>query len=370
MTEDDKARSATIFDVARLAGVSHQTVSRVLNDMPNVRPGTRLRVEDAIKQLRYVPSPAARAMVTRRSRMIGLITTGSADFGPGSTALHFNEMARDARYAVITAGLLEANAANVRAAAELLVRQNVEAIVLIVQQRSAVEGLGGFDLGVPVVAIASEDRGPAHRVWLDQYGGARAAVDHLVALGHRDIRLIAGPSESMDAAERTRGWFGALAAHGLVSREPLVGDWTPASGYAHGRTLAADGATAVFVANDQMAVGLMRALTEAGLSVPGDVSVVGFDDIPEAEYFAPPLTTVRQDFVRLGQEAMEAVLTVLGDPGSAERADGARVAGGTELVVRESTAPPHDRTTARQDARAAGQDAAAGGEGLSEKARV
>ncbi|QJU52587.1 LacI family DNA-binding transcriptional regulator [Herbiconiux sp. KACC 21604] len=341
MTEDDKARAATIFDVARLAGVSHQTVSRVLNDLPNVRPATRQRVENAIRQLRYVPSPAARAMVTRRSRTIGLITTGSADFGPSSTALHFNETARDARYAVITAGLLEADAAHVRSAAELLVRQNVEAIVLIVQERAAVEGITGVDLGVPVVAVSSEDRGAPHRVALDQYAGARAAVDHLVGLGHRDIRHIAGPAGSMDAAERMRGWFGGLAAHGLVSREPLIGDWTPASGYAHGVRLASEGsATAVFVANDQMALGLIRAYTEAGLRVPDDLSVVGFDDIPEAAFFSPPLTTVRQDFTVLGRAAMEAVLGVLGErEGGAPEALAA--AGlGVSLVVRSSSAAP------------------------------
>ncbi|NQX35414.1 LacI family DNA-binding transcriptional regulator [Herbiconiux sp. VKM Ac-2851] len=342
MTEDDRARAATIFDVARLAGVSHQTVSRVLNDMPNVRPATRQRVENAIKQLRYVPSPAARAMVTRRSRTIGLITTGSADYGPSSTALHFNETARDARYAVITAGLLEADAVHVRSAAELLVRQNVEAIVLIVQQRAAVEGIAGVDLGVPVVAVASEDRGVPHRVQLDQYAGSRAAVDHLAALGHRDIRHIAGPADSMDAAERLRGWFGGLAAHGLVSREPMVGDWTPASGYAHGVRLAAEGAaTAVVVANDQMALGLIRAYTEAGLSVPGDLSVVGFDDIPEAEYLSPPLTTVRQDFTVLGRAAMETVLEVLGE--RPPEAGAIAAVSGVSLVQRASTAPPAAR---------------------------
>ena len=171
---DDKARVATIFDVARLAGVSHQTVSRVLNDLPNVRPATRARVEQAIKQLRYVPSPAARALVTRRTRTLGLIVTGAPDYGPSSTALHFNEAARDARYSVITASMLETDAPSMRSAAELLVRQNVEAIVLIAAQRAALDALDGVELGVPIIAVASEDRGGMHRVWLDQYAGRPA----------------------------------------------------------------------------------------------------------------------------------------------------------------------------------------------------
>ena len=337
---DERGRAATIFDVARLAGVSHQTVSRVLNDLPNVRPATRARVEQAIKQLRYVPSPAARALVTRRTRTLGLIVTGAPDYGPSSTALHFNEAARDARYSVITASMLETDAASMRSAAELLVRQNVEAIVLIAAERGALDALDGIELGVPIVAVASEDRGGMHRVWLDQYAGARLAVEHLVSLGHREIRHVGGPPNAMDAAERVRGWSAALAEHDLPAREPLLGDWSPASGYVHGRVLARDAEmTAVFVSNDQMAIGVVHALVEAGLSVPGDVSVVGFDDIPEAAYIAPPLTTVRQDFDALGRDAMAGVLAVLGDD---ERL--VPVPRVPDLVVRASTAAPsHDR---------------------------
>jgi DNA-binding LacI/PurR family transcriptional regulator len=337
---DDKARVATIFDVARLAGVSHQTVSRVLNDLPNVRPATRARVEQAIKQLRYVPSPAARALVTRRTRTLGLIVTGAPASGPSSTALHFNEAARDARYSVITASMLETDAPSLRSAAELLVRQNVEAIVLIAAQRAALDALDGVELGVPIIAVASEDRGGMHRVWLDQYGGARLAVEHLIGLGHREIRHVSGPTTAMDAAERIRGWSATLGEHGLPAREPLAGDWSPGSGYVHGRALARDAEmTAVFVANDQMALGVMHARAEAGRSVPHDVSVVGFDDIPEAAYFAPPLTTVRQDFDALGRDAMAGVLAVLGDDDRLMPAPTL-----PELVVRASTgAPIHDR---------------------------
>ncbi|MEL4319866.1 LacI family DNA-binding transcriptional regulator [Leifsonia sp. YIM 134122] len=358
-TDDDKARVANIFDVARLAGVSHQTVSRVLNDLPNVRPATRLRVEQAIKQLRYVPSPAARALVTRRSRTLGLITAGRPDYGPSSAALNFNEAAREARYAVSMASMIESDAVLLRAAVEMLLRQNVEAIVLIAAERRAIEAVEALELGVPLVAVASEGGGAAgsagsvpaasfvagaasgaastsHRVAIDQYGGARTAVEHLIALGHREIRHLGGPIDSMDAAERLRGWRDVLSENNLVAREPLVGDWQPSSGNALGASLATDAeATAVFAANDQMALGLIHALERAGRRVPADMSVIGFDDIPEAAFFAPPLSTMRQDFDGLGRDIMATVLDVLRDeqaPDPTRRAP--------ELVLRASTAPP------------------------------
>ncbi|CAH0261226.1 LacI family DNA-binding transcriptional regulator [Plantibacter cousiniae (nom. nud.)] len=350
--DDGRARVATIFDVARLAGVSHQTVSRVLNDLPNVRPATRQRVEQAITQLRYTPSQAARSLVTRRSRTIGLITTGGPDYGPSSTALGFNEAARDARYAVSMASMLESDPASLRQAVELLLRQNVEAIVLIAAHRGALDAVRGIELGVPLVAVESTHRDGFHRVSIDQYQGARILVDHLVGLGHRRIAHLAGPADSVDALERVRGWRDALSEHGLVAREPLVGDWTPASGFRLGRELVADLGvgddddgrsggrvgglfTAVFAANDQMALGVIHALSERRLRVPDDVSVVGFDDIPEAEHFAPPLTTMRQDFPELGRTIMSTLLEVLSDADSV-----GVVRSVPQLIVRESTAAP------------------------------
>jgi DNA-binding LacI/PurR family transcriptional regulator len=330
--EDERTKAATIFDVARLAGVSHQTVSRVLNDLPNVRPVTRERVQRAIKQLRYIPSPAARALVTRRSRTIGLITTGASDYGPTSTALSLNEAARDERYAVIQASMLRADPTALRQAAEVLVRQNVEAIVLITSNRSTLGVLQAMELGVPFLAVVSQGSG-LHRVSLDQYRGARVAVRHLAELGHTEIRHLAGPGDSTDALERLRGWRDELGVRGLVAVEPQNGDWSAASGFELGRRLIAEGGfTAVFAGNDQMAIGLMHALTEAGLAVPAQVSVVGFDDVPEAAHFCPPLTTMHQDFAQLGRDAMEVVLAILGDR---EPMPSVRI---PQLVVRASTA--------------------------------
>jgi len=330
----DRGRVATIFDVARLAGVSHQTVSRVLNDLPNVRQSTRERVEQAIAELRYVPSQAARALVTRRSRTLGLVATGLPDFGPASTVRSVNESARDAGYAVITMSLADAESPSLRSAAEMLIRQAVEAIVLVVDERAALHAFDGWELGVPLVAVASDARGRAHRVTIGQCEGARAAVTHLLELGHRDIRHIAGPEGSMDAEERLRGWRECLREAGMPAAEPERGDWSPDSGFQAGTRMLAGGVPgAVFVANDQMAVGLLHALESAGLRVPEDVSVVGFDDIPEAAHFSPPLTTVRQDFGALGRDAMAAVLSILQDEQS-PRFPAPRV---PQLVRRAST---------------------------------
>ena len=236
MSTDDKARVANIFDVARLAGVSHQTVSRVVNNLPNVRPATRARVEEAIKQLRYRPSTAARSLVTRRSRTIGLITTGAPDYGPSSTSLGFNEAARKARYLVSISSMLDVEPASMRASVELLLAQNVEAIVLIAAHRGALEAIQGIELGVPFVAVEPSGRTGFHSVSINQYQGAYDATTHLINLGHRDIVHVAGPAWSMDAIERVRGWRAALSAHKLVAAEPIIGDWSPASGFAIGQT--------------------------------------------------------------------------------------------------------------------------------------
>jgi DNA-binding LacI/PurR family transcriptional regulator len=327
----------TMFDVARRAGVSHQTVSRVLNDLTGVAASTKLRVEQAIAELSYTPSPAARAMAKRRSGSIGLIQAGRPDYGPSNAALGFNEAAHEAGYTVTQASMRSLDAEVLRQAVHRLALQRVEAIVLISGEREGVGVLTGIDAGVPLVVVASEPTPGLHRVSMDQYAGARLATEHLIALGHREIRHVTGPADSMDAAERRRGWTDAMRDHGLEARPPVVGDWLAASGDAAARAILEEGvATAVFVANDQMSLGLLHACFAAGVRVPDDLSVIGFDDIPEAAFFTPALTTVRQDFEALGHDIMATVLDVLRDePDAPDRT--ARV---PEVVVRASTAAP------------------------------
>lgn len=333
MPETARARNATMFDVARLAGVSHQTVSRVLNDHPNVRESTRARVRQAVEQLRYRPNVAARMMVTRRSRNLGLVTTGSPDYGPSSTVLGFTSAARKAHYTVTISTALDADPASLRGAVDLLLGQQVEAIVVVASRTGILNGTSGFELGTPMVVVESSGLGPLPSVSIDQYAGAQIATEHLIELGHRDILHLAGPADSQDATERLRGWRDTMARRGLVAHPPLQGDWSPASGYRLGQLSAAGPHfTAVFSANDQMALGCLRALREQGLTVPDDISLIGFDDIPEAEHFAPSLTTMRQDFYQLGEDIMALVLSTLaGD----EPTGGAQHV--PELVIREST---------------------------------
>jgi DNA-binding LacI/PurR family transcriptional regulator len=345
----EPTRAANIFDVARLAGVSHQTVSRVLNDLPNVRPATRERVEQAIAQLRYSPSPAARALVTKRTRTIGLIAPAVSDHGPVRIGMHFTIAAHAARYSVDTVTTVDDDPGAVRAAIEGLLRQRVDAIVLVVVDIGVLEMVRGLDLSVPVVAAASSSRRSPLMVQIDQYRGARLAVRHLAELGHTRIVHVAGPARAADAVERVRGWRDELAERGLPAVDLVYGGWTAESGYRHGLELDVSPGMAIFTSNDLMAMGLLSALRERSVDVPGDVSVVGFDDIPEAAFLYPPLTTVRQDFAALGELMLQKVLVAL-EEGAGEPTTDTPIP--THLVVRASTraaraSTPDDASAAR-----------------------
>jgi DNA-binding LacI/PurR family transcriptional regulator len=300
------------MEVARLAGVSHQTVSRVLNNKDAVRPQTRAKVEDAIRELRYRPSSVARALATNKTGTLGLVSTGNPLYGPASIALAFNGAARESGYHVITASMADANRNEILQAVDVLLRQQVEAIVLIASDYSSIEAIDGLELDIPLVTADSSGRGSFPSVSIDQFRGAELATSYLADLGHRNILHLAGPKGSLDARERERGWQSEMVGRGLEVRRAHHGDWTADSGRAIGEQLLQEGDfTAVFVANDQMALGLLHALDDHGVTVPSEVSIVGFDDIPEAAHFSPPLTTIRQDFTELGQRMMGTVSAVL-----------------------------------------------------------
>jgi len=298
-----------------------------------VRPATKERVEQAIAQLRYSPSPAARALVTRRTRTIGLISPGIADHGPVSIAMHFNLAARLARYNVDTVSTIDSDPETVRAAVDALLRQRVDAIVAVVTDFRVLEMVRSIDVAIPVVASASTPRRSPRVVSIDQYRGARAAVRHLAELGHTRIHHLSGPTSAPDATERIRGWRDELSAHRLEAPELIQGNWTAESGYRVGKELDLEPGSAVFASNDLSALGLLSALRERGMRVPRDASVVGFDDVPEAAFFFPPLTTVRQDFAALGRQMMQKVLLAL-EEGESETMDTPLP---TELIVRSST---------------------------------
>src|SRR3954470_9554232 len=325
-----QSRAVVMADVARLAGVSQQTVSRVLNDSPHVRPDTRERVLEAIRKLEYRPNRLARALVTGRSRTLGVLSFDTALYGPASTLFAIERSAHEAGYFVSIASLRSLDAGSVRAAVERLREQGVDGVLVIAPQESAARGLLQLPADVPVVATEAGPSGAVPLVSVDQVAGARLATEHLLALGHRTVWHVAGPPDWLEAQDRVRGWRAALEAAGPRAPPPLPGDWSARSGYALGQLLGP--ATAVFVGNDQMALGVLRALHELGRRIPEDISVVGFDDIPEAAYFTPPLTTVRQRFDEIGRRSLALLLEQI--------EDGARRPGETvapELVVRASS---------------------------------
>jgi len=329
-------RPPAMSDVATRAGVSHQTVSRVLNDHPNVRPETRERVLEAIAELGYRRNPAARALVTRRSGTIGVMSSGSPLFGPSSTLIAVEGAARDAGLFVSVATIADWEVEPVTAALEHFMDQGVDAVVVIAAHDDAVSAVRTFTAPIPVVMVGPATLPPPlHAVSVDQYGGARLAVRHLLDLGHRSVVHLAGPLDWIDARRRIDGWRDELAVAGVEAPEPIGGDWSAARGYAVGRELVAGGApSAVFAANDQLALGLLRAFAEAGVRVPGDVSVVGFDDVEGSAHFYPPLTTVRQEFGTLGRSCMAVLVSVLGGE------DPEPVLVAPSLVVRASSGPP------------------------------
>ncbi len=324
-------------DVARLAGVSYQTVSRVMHDSPHVSGETRERVLTAIRALDYRPNTVAQALVTGRSRTLGVVSFDTTLYGPASTVLGVEEAAHDAGYAVSIASLRSLERDAVVAAVEGMAGQGVDGIVVVAPQKAAVEALLRVPRDVPVVAVEAGPDDSVPVVAVDQRAGAIAATRHLLSLGHRTVSHLAGPEDWLEAEQRVDGWRAALAAAGAPAPPLLRGDWSPRSGYEMGRALLqGQHVTAVFVANDQMALGLLRHLHEEGLEVPGDVSVVGFDDVPEAAYFTPPLTTVRQDFGAVGRKCLKLLLRQI------ERRDRAwkREVVPAKLIVRRSTSAP------------------------------
>ncbi|NGO69312.1 LacI family DNA-binding transcriptional regulator [Streptomyces boncukensis] len=322
-------------DVARRAGVSSQTVSRVSNGDRAVVERTRQRVLEAMKELGYRPNSAARALKRGTFHTLGVITTGLATTGNVRTLEAIAACASREGYAVTLLPLDAPTRGGVEGAFTRLGELAVDAFVLIME----VHLLDTAQLTLPPqakVVVADSDAGDRFPVVdTDQHQGARAAVRHLLELGHPTVWHVAGPEDSFAAGRRTAAWEAALRRAGCPAPPPLRGDWTAESGYRAGLRLAAEGdCTAVFVSNDQMALGVLRALHEAGRRVPEDVSVVGFDDIDEAASFIPPLTTVRQDFARVGELCVDAVLGAL----RGDSAPGTTLVP-TTLIERRSTAP-------------------------------
>lgn len=341
-------QTVSLDDVARLAGVSTMTVSRVLNRSGAVSRTTRERVVQAATTLNYRPNLAAKTLSSGRARSIGVITMEGAVDGPTSALAGIEQDARALGFAVTMSILPELTPESVADAVDYLQTQAVAGIVVNAPHSGLDDSLVGA-METPMVAMEGI-RGRTPVVAVDQVRGAQLATQHLIELGHVGIHHISGPLDRLEALERSQGWESTLRAAGLEPAGTSVGDWSPRSGYELTRAIVDRGdVTAIFVANDLMAIGVLRALREAGIDVPGQVSVVGFDDIAESAYLSPSLTTVHYDFYELGRRTLAELL--------AEVADGQRARSGTKimlepsLVTRESSGPaPVRRAAGRRGA--------------------
>ncbi len=330
------SQEPNIRQVASLAGVSHMTVSRVLNGHPNIRETTRTRVLEVIEELGYRPNSAARTLSTRRTRRIGVIVESAVEFGPSSTVRAIEYAARELGYSVSSLALRDGDQISPHEAVQRLTAQGVDAICVIAPRSSSVMALRKLTVPVPVLVVKAEKDPVFLTVSVDQAAGAKLVVDHLAELGHRDILHVSGPLDWLDARGRERAFHSRAKKWGVRERPIVIGDWTADFGYDFARSVEhVPEYTAMFVSNDEMALGVIHGFHDNGIRVPQDVSVVGFDDLPVARHFLPPLTTVRQDFHALGVRAVEVLRASI---------EGSEIPQNTripvELIVRDSSAPP------------------------------
>ena len=328
-----RPRPASIRDVARLAGVSHQTVSRVLNGHPSIRDVTKSRVLAAMDELQFRPSRAARMLSMRRSQTIGILAAAvGSHYGPASSVSAVEDAARERGYYATVAHLASVAPGAISAAIEELLSQNVEGIVIVAPRTSVLSRLAALPMNVPIVAAQGEPGGAGGIpvAAIDQTAGARMVLSYLIGQGHKRILHVAGPPDWNDAQSRLRAYKAGAASGGAAVVAPAVRRLDrrlglrdrprPRPRRGRGRRPPGLPFTAVFSSNDQMALGLIHAFRAAGLDVPRDVSIVGFDDIPESAHFWPPLTTVRQDFGDLGVRCVSMLMDAIRQPGRARGA--------------------------------------------------
>ena len=326
------SRPATIYDVARLAGVSHQTVSLYLRGHQGFREATRERVESALSELNYRPNLAAKSLATSRSHRIGALVYELTEVGPSKTIQGASDRARAAGYLLDIINLDPSDESAIDGALAQLGQQDLAGVLAFAPVDLIAEKIARVPFNVPVITESERDATPdgINRPGLD------LLVDHLVGLGHRRFFHLAGPSDWVASRNRVTAYHDALARHGLESLGSIAGDWSAASGHSAASRMPLDiGVTAVIAANDQMALGALLAFDLRGISVPRDLSVTGFDDIPEAAFYRPPLTTIRVDYAQQGRELVERLLRLIDESLVAPHLTTSPV-----LVARASSGPP------------------------------
>ncbi|MBI5961566.1 MAG: LacI family DNA-binding transcriptional regulator [Chloroflexi bacterium] len=337
----------TIKHVARTAGLSIATVSRVINNHPDVSGQTRRRVQQVIDELGYEPNAVARSLIHGRSHSVGVVSTGIEFYGPSQTMAGIERQANELGYWLMSSLLPDPETASGEDALKHLLSQQVEGLIWAVPEVGKNRTWicdHSRDLPVPIVFLHMDCRSDVFVVAVDNYVGARSAVEHLLAQGRRQIACVSGPAHWWEAQERTRGWRETLVDTGIAAAETLhqAGDWTAASGFEMFYRLVDQNPNldAVFVSNDQMALGVLKAAHRLGWRVPADLAVVGFDDIPEAAYFLPSLTTVRHDLKGVGTQAVILLEQMMSAQQTGETPDAQSRLITPELIVRDSSLFP------------------------------
>lgn len=304
-------------DVAQLAGVSAQTVSRVLRNHPYVKEPTRAAVMNAVHILGYTMNTSARALSSGRTRTIGVVTVASGSYAAAVTVSELDQAAKNHGYRTVNAHIDQPHGLAIAQALNDLEQQGVEGIVIAAPLPTDAPDFSEIAQRTPMVTIGGSPVTQARSLDVDQSEVARIATKHLLDLGHPTVWHVAGPQNWVDARNRIHGWKQELTAHNKAIPPICNGDWTPESGYQAGLKLGANPqVTAIFVANDEMAFGLIRGLNDRGKRVPEDVSVVSVDNIELAPYASPPLTTVAQPFHALSQAAVERLVSTLESGGN------------------------------------------------------
>jgi LacI family transcriptional regulator len=339
-----QSRRITIKHVAHEAGVSTQTVSRVINNRPDVAPDTRKRVLEIINQLDYRPSEIARSLIHRRSFTLGVVSAGLGYIGPNRTLNGITTKAEELGYGLLLKALSRYSVENVQPILQFLLARQVDGILWAVQEINNNRdwlSKGLIDIPVPIFFLTMAPRPGISMLSIDNYAGGVLATQHLLDVGCQNIAHISGPLDWWEARQRKRGWQATLEKAGLKIEEhySVEGDWSSASGKAAFQELLENyrEMDAIFVANDQMALSVLQMAYKNGIRVPDDLAIVGFDDIAESAYFWPSLTTIKQDQHELGRLAVQELVCTIEAIRNNEAFESQNILLNPELIVRESS---------------------------------